>query len=324
MSSTPLPIIFGNNSARYPFTQTFRCYTTVSTSEAGNTYRSIKAPPTVDFEFPSNNRMLATGRVTTLSFFNSAKGEGGTTPNNFSVTTDQTYGNLSFTQDILDIVERAPKLYDAAWSLSQLAASNLQNVSTLGLAIVSPSTPAATINASSAFPPLPFDVLIDSERITVLSLISLSIYNISRGVGGTTAAAHAFGAPIRLAQGNPFPKIMGGCFGGYPYHFQQIFQSVSSKMPVGPKYSYSEFGSGGFFPASLTGVEFDNPLISDDAASVLIAHWLSNWGNFGGFPLVGELGSTFQHTYYAEPTLKVVRNGVDNVNIVIKLKVQTS
>lgn len=317
--ATALPIIRGPSTALYPFTFEYQFFTTVSNMENGNTKRSPFAPPLIRAKLPYEP-LLVSDRNTLLSFFNSAKGQGGTTPQNFSVTTDQVYNNFSFDSDVFESIEKKQTLYGVEWSLSQIAASNIQQVSSLFASITSGQTTGVQLATLLGIPPTPFDALVESEQITFSSGTG-GLFTVVRGVNGTTAASHAGGTSVRLAPGNTFPKISSGCFGGYPFSMKPRFQSIVSTVKSGVKVSYSEFGGGltGFPTGSLGQWSFDNTMVTDADAAVLQAHFISNWGNLFPFPFPDEDGTVYQHVYYTRPILTVTHKFLNDVSIKIDL-----
>lgn len=319
--STALPVIRGGSTALYPFTQQYVFYNTVSVAETADSYRSPFAPPTVKIQLPYNP-VVVSDRNTLLSAFNSAKGQ---FTLNLSATIDKEYDNLSFDSDVFSSVEQKPTLYSVGWNLTQWAgAATLQQVTALTAAITSTSATTCSVASIIGMPVSQgnFDILIDSEQMQVTGNFG-PLLTIVRAQNGTTAATHSIGAAVRLAPGNPFPTITGGCLGQYPFTAGPRFQTITSSVGSGPKFTYAEFGAGltGFPTTGLGNWQFDETLLSDSDAAIRIAHYIAQWGNLFPFAYTDENGTTYSHCYYADPTLEVRRNFLNEnaikINIVL-------
>lgn len=286
--ATSLPVIRGPSTALYPFTQQYIFYNTVSVSETANSYRSPFAPPTVKLQLGYNPTVIG-DRNTLLSAFCSAEGENAL---NLQATIDQTYSNLSFDADSFSSTESRPTLYGVGWSLTQWAgAATLQQITTTTSGLT-PSTSSVFVASLLGLPPTPFNALLENEEITVNTITpgTLWLSSITRGVGGTTAVSHLSGVALRLAPGNPFPTITGGCLGQYPFTQAPRFQTISSSVGSGPKVTYAEFGAGlNNFPTSALGAwTFEETLLSDADAAVRIGHFIAQWGNLFPFAYTDE------------------------------------
>lgn len=113
---TPLPILRGPCAALFPFTQTYTAITGVQDTQNGATTRWVKAPPLVQFQLPFM-RMTQAQKNTFKASLVSAKGEFFTT---WSLTTDQTYNNLSLDSDEFSAAEQNTTRYNAQWTLTQV------------------------------------------------------------------------------------------------------------------------------------------------------------------------------------------------------------
>lgn len=128
--------------------------------------------------------------------------------------------------------------------LSTTAVANAYT--TLSAQISTAGATTMTVASTTGFPVSGvFDVLINSELITVTSNTGTT-WSITRGVGGTTATAHANGATVQLVVAVSFPLTTANGWnasGGYG------FMASSANLPIA--FSYT-----GITGNVLTGVSF--------------------------------------------------------------------
>ena len=91
---------------------------------------------------------------------------------------------------------------------------------TSGATTMSVTTSNATVLLETVT--FPYTLLIDSEQVTVTACTSAApqVVTMTRGVNGTTAAAHSSGAEVEVADitGSPlYPSTTLYPFGGTPY-----------------------------------------------------------------------------------------------------------
>ena len=233
---TGLPIIRGTSTALYPFVQAYTAQTSISDSQAGKTARCVKGPPLVHFEL-SYPQLSQSEKNTLKAALTSAKGQFAT---DRSLTTTDTFTNLSCDSDEFSALEQVSRQYGVRWNWTQTLPQNF-----------SPGVSGG-----------PYPVL------------------------GTTA-----------------PCVL-------PYTQKKRFQSIISKMPSGPKYTYAEFGAGltDFPTDGLMAWEFNESVLTDAEVSAKIAHFLANWGDAFPFTFTDEDATVYNNVYYASPQLVITRN----------------
>jgi hypothetical protein len=120
--------------------------------------------------------------------------------------------------------------------------------------------------------------------------------------------------------GGAYPLLAVGVMSMLPYTQRVRFQTIKSKMPSGPKYTYAEFGAGGLFPAgSLMGWKLDEPALIDADVATKLAHWLANWGDAFPFTFTDEDAVTYSNVYYASPTFTIERLDYNRSHVTTEL-----
>jgi hypothetical protein len=120
------------------------------------------------------------------------------------------------------------------------------------------------------------------------------------------------GAPVAA-----YPSLIAGSISKLPYTQRKRFNTISSKMPSGPKYSLAEFG-GTFtnFPSGgLMSWDLDQVNLLDSEVNTLLAHWLTNYGNAMPFTFTDEDGVTYPKVYYGSPELSIRWNRKNSAEI---------
>lgn len=117
--------------------------------------------------------------------------------------------------------------------------------------------------------------------------------------------------------GGAYPTLGNGAPCQLPYRQKKRFQTISNKLPSGPKYTYAEFGGGltGFPTDGLMSWDFDERNLTDSEVNAKIAHFLANWGNCFPFTFTDEDSTTYSHVYYAQPQLSILRVAYNQASI---------
>jgi hypothetical protein len=118
--ATDLPIIRGLSAALYPFVQTFIAQTSRSDGQNGSATRSIKGPPLMRIELPTN-RIAQADKNIMRGAFTDAKGQ---LAGDLQLTTYQLWNNMSFDSDEFTAIEPASTCYNVRWSLTQTLPQN--------------------------------------------------------------------------------------------------------------------------------------------------------------------------------------------------------
>jgi hypothetical protein len=148
-------------------------------------------------------------------------------------------------------------------------------------------------------------------------------YGVKWAVTQTLAQSLSYGS---YAAGYGFPVLSSGCIGQRPFIQKKRFQTISSKMPSGPKYTYAEFAgglSGGFPSNGLMAWELGYVNLTDAEVTAFIQHFLAQWGDCLPFTFTDEDGTAYSNVHYASPELKIVRQQYNQSSMHIAL-IQTA
>ncbi len=127
--------------------------------------------------------------------------------------------------------------------------------------------------------------------------------------------------PQNFSPGSPiaaYPTLIAGSISKLPYTQRRRFNTITSKLPSGPKYSLAEYG-GTFsnFPGNngLMAWALDQVNLLDSEVNTLLAHFLTNWGNAMPFTFTDEDAVTYTKVYYGSPELTIRWNRKNSAEI---------
>jgi hypothetical protein len=134
----------------------------------------------------------------------------------------------------------------------------------------------------------------------------------------TEATTTQYSAPLKVSQslsqnlspgtlGTAFPSLANGTMCQLPYTQKKRFQTQTSRMAAGPKYSYAEFAGGltGFPSDGLMAWELGNEHLTDADLATVTAHFIANYGRFGEFSFTDEDSVTYTKVHYASDELQI-------------------
>lgn len=150
----------------------------------------------------------------------------------------------------------------------------------------------------------------------------------------TESSSMMYDAPVKLSQtigqllpgtsGTAFPTLASGEICKLTYAQGRRFQTISTKMEAGPKYTYPEFGGGlANYPGAsgLMRWELNEQHLSDADRATRVNHFVANWGRAIGFTFTDEDSTPYAATHYAMDELTVTHNGPNDASTKISLEV---
>lgn len=124
------------------------------------------------------------------------------------------------------------------------------------------------------------------------------------------------------SMGQPFPTLATGAISQLPWAQRKKFQTTTSSLPSGPKYSFAWFGSGltNFPTDGQMGWQVGGESLADADAAALIAHYIDNYGRFGDFSFTDEDSTAYAKTHYASDDMVVTALEPNRTSISIALE----
>jgi len=123
------------------------------------------------------------------------------------------------------------------------------------------------------------------------------------------------------SSGAAFPLLLSNAISGLPFTQKQWYQTLTNKLPGGPKYTLSEFGGGwtGFPAGPLMAWALAFDVITTSEVTAILNHFLANWGDCFPFTYKDEDGTVYSNVYYAGPTLTIQWNDPNHASLRVGL-----
>jgi hypothetical protein len=150
----------------------------------------------------------------------------------------------------------------------------------------------------------------------------------------TESVTTQYSAPVKLMQaltqslspgtsGQPFPKLANGCMSQLPYTQKRRFQTLATRMKMGPIYTFPEFSSGlTGYPGSsgLQSWTLSESGLTDADVLTRTQHFIDNWARCFSFQFQDEDLVNYPKTHYAMDDLVITRRGKDDASMTIQLE----
>jgi len=119
-----------------------------------------------------------------------------------------------------------------------------------------------------------------------------------------------------------FPTLANGAMSQLPYVQKKRWQTVSQKMPAGPKWTRSEFGGSlANYPTDgLMAWTLDERRLSDADLVTRTAHFIANAGKLREFTFTDEDATAYAKTHYAMDEMVIRYAGPNDAAVKIELE----